>query len=49
LPGRKSEASTEPRPPAASAGGAATIDAFTLAHIINNTDSNNDGANNIGP
>ncbi len=31
------------------AGGTTTIDAFTLAHIINNTDSNNDAHNNIGP
>jgi hypothetical protein len=31
------------------AGGVYTLDAFTFAHIINNTDSNNDAQNNIGP
>jgi hypothetical protein len=31
------------------AAGVYTLDAFTFAHIINNTDSNNDGSNNIGP
>jgi hypothetical protein len=30
-------------------GGTYTLDAFTFAHIINNTDSNNDGWNNIRP
>jgi hypothetical protein len=31
------------------AGGVYTLDAFTLMHIINNTDSNNDSRNDIGP
>src|SRR5262249_18015096 len=31
------------------AGGTLSFDAFTLAHVINNTDSNNDGFNNIFP
>ena len=31
------------------AGGVLTMDAFTKTHIINNTDSNNDAQNNIGP
>jgi hypothetical protein len=30
-------------------GGVYTLDAFTFMHIINNTDSNNDAQNNIGP
>jgi hypothetical protein len=45
---------TGPQTPSASggglfkAGGATTLDAFTLAHLLNNFDSNNDGQNNIG-
>jgi hypothetical protein len=31
------------------AGGTVNIDAFTLAHITNNVDSNGDGFNNVFP
>jgi hypothetical protein len=30
-------------------GGTVSLDAFTLAHVINNTDSNDDGFNNTFP